>query len=229
MKAAIHQPQYIPWVPYFDKILQSDVFILLDNVQFQKNGLQNRNKIKGGQGAHWLTIPVQHHFGQFLCDTKIAGKKILKKHLKTFAANYGKALYYTEIMSLIEESFNTLSSDTLSDLCANLIMRILDYLNYKGTIVKSSELNTKGHAGKRLINICKELDAGVYLSGSGGHNYLYVDAFEKAGIQVEFQSYQNQIYPQCFPNLGFYPDLSVIDLLFNTGHQSLEIIEKGRL
>jgi len=227
-RITIHQPQYIPWVPYFDKILQCDEFVFLDDVQFQKNGLHNRNQIKGPQGAQWLTVPVKHKFGQLICETRIADKRELSKHLKTLEMNYKKAARFDEIFTLIKDSYETVS-DNLSDFCCELIMRFLDYLGYGGKIVKSSILGVSGKASDLVLNICCARQADIYLSGQGGKGYLELEKFEAGGICVEFQNYQSQPYRQCFPNVGFCKDLSIIDLLFNEGKNSLSIIDKGRV
>ena len=227
-RITIHQPQYIPWVPYFDKILRCDEFVFLDNVQFQKNGLQNRNQIKGPQGAQWLTIPVKHSFGQLICETQIANRKELNKHLKTLEMNYKKAPYFDEVFALISDSYKS-TSGNLSDFCCEIIIKSLNYLGYEGQIVKNSGLSVEGKASDLVLNICKKCKADIYLSGQGGKDYLDLGEFEKAGIRVEFQKYQSQEYHQCFPQAGFYKDLSVMDLLFNEGQNSLTIIENGRI
>lgn len=224
---AIHQPQYIPWVPYFDKILRSDVFVFLDNVQFQNNGLQNRNMIKGPQGAQWLTLPVKHSFGQLISETKIDGDKARQKHLKTMEMNYKKAPYYEEIFDIISKALNN-ANDNLSDINCNLVEKILDYLDYRGETHRNSELGVEGKGSELILNICKKTGADIYLSGQGGKNYLDMGAFEKSGIKLEFQTYANREYGQCFPKAGFCPNLSIVDLLFNEGKNSLALITAGR-
>ncbi len=228
IKAAIHQPQYIPWIPYFDKILQSDIFILLDNVQFQKNGLQNRNRLKGAMGVHWLTLPVRHKLGQLICETKIADVKILKKHLKTFETNYKKAAYFSEIMELLKENYEY-QSENLSVFCCDIIENILKYLNYQGKIYKNSKILVNGKESELILNICKTIKADIYLSGQGAKSYLDINSFVAAGIKVEFQKYNNPSYTQCFAKTDFDPDLSILDLLFNVGNESLTVIESGRV
>lgn len=227
-KVTIHQPQYIPWVPYFDKILQCEVFIFLDNVQFQKNGLQNRNWIKNPQGPQWLTIPVKHRFGQLICETRIADQKALSKHLKTIEINYKKAPCFDKIFPLISETFSH-TQENLSQLCCDLIVKFLNYLGYKGQIYKNSELRVKGKGSELVLNICREIKADTYFSGQGGKNYLDLEAFAECGIRVEFQNYKEQRYSQCFPKAGFCPGVSIVDLLFNKGKESLAIIKKGRI
>lgn len=227
-RITIHQPQYIPWVPYFDKILQCDEFVFLDDVQFQKNGLQNRNQIKGPQGSQWLTIPVKHNFRQLICETRIVSKKEVTNHLKTLGMNYKKAPYFDEIFALMTDCYEIMS-DNLSDFCCALIVKYLDYLGYEGQILKSSDLNVDGKASDLVLSICMECQADIYLSGQGGKDYLDLEKFEEAEICLEFQNYQAQEYRQCFPEAGFCQNLSIIDLLFNEGKNSLAIIENGRI
>ena len=227
-RITIHQPQYIPWIPYFDKIFRCDEFVFLDNVQFQKNGLQNRNQIKGPQGSQWLTIPVKHNFGQLICETRIANKKEMAKHLKTLGMNYKKAPYFDEIFALMIDSYETMSDD-LSAFCCELIVKFLGYLGYGGRIVNNSDLGADGKASDLVLNICRKCEADIYLSGQGGKDYLDLEKFEEAEIRVEFQNYQTQEYQQCFTEAGFYKDLSIVDLLFNEGKNSLTIIENGRI
>ncbi|MBU1996568.1 MAG: WbqC family protein, partial [Candidatus Omnitrophica bacterium] len=106
MIVSIHQPQYLPWLGYFDKIIRSDVFVLLDNVQFKKNDWQNRNKIKTSQGAQWITVPIIHDFGQSISDTQTNNTVNWKEeHLKTLTINYSKSKYFKKYISLFEEAY----------------------------------------------------------------------------------------------------------------------------
>lgn len=225
---SIHQPQYLPWVPYFDKILRADLFVLLDNVQFQKNGLQNRNQIKTPHGITWLTVPVKHHFGQLICQTEIADPSNLGKHLKTLEFAYRKSRFFDEIRALVTPVLED-HSNRLVDLNNTLIHNFLDYLGFTGEVVKASALDVTGEGSDLILNICRKLNATEYLSGAGGKNYMKIEEFERAGIRVVFQKYQNGVYPQLFAEQGFIPDLSVIDMLFNVGKESRSLIEKGRL
>lgn len=225
---AIHQPQYLPWIPYFDKILRADQFVLLDNVQFQKNGLQNRNQIKTPHGVSWLTVPVKQHLGQLIGETEIADPNILGKHLKTLEFAYKKSPFYAEMMNLITPALEKHFS-RLADLNNSLILIFLDYLGFTGEVVKASTLGVSGFGSDLVLDICRKLGATEYLSGPGGKNYMKLEEFEHAGIRVVFQEYKNVSYPQLFAEQGFAPDLSVIDLLFNLGRDSRPVIEKGRL
>lgn len=224
----IHQPQYLPWVPYFDKILRSDVFVILDNVQFQKNGLQNRNQIKTVNGVTWLTVPVQHSFGQAISETKIADQKQVHKHLKTIEMAYKKSPYYAEIIELVRPVIEA-DHTFLSNLNCELLGNFLGYLEYKGDVIKASELGVTGKGSDLVLNICKTLNADVYISGAGGKDYMKLEDFENSNIKVVFQEYKNVEYPQLFQEQGFVRDLSILDLLFNNGKESIGFIEKGRI
>lgn len=213
---AIHQPQYLPWLPYFSKIFFSDCFVILDNVAFQKNGLQNRNQIKTAQGKSWLTVPVTHSFSQSIQDTKIANKKILCKHLKTIEMNYRKSPYFDEVWSFI---FPILSDNHLylSQLNISLINAILLFLDYNGTICLASSMNISGKKSELIRNICIAAGAKKYISGMGGKTYLDLDDFNKHNIEVVFQNIYLPEYPQLHPTQPFFNDLSIIDILFNQG------------
>lgn len=226
--ASIHQPQYIPWVPYFDKILQSDVFIFLDSVQFQKNGVQNRNQIKMDGKAVWLTVPVRQNLDQTIAETKIANPAALKKHLKSLEINYRKAPFFTEVMALLEGPLSE-GCEQLSRLNVKIIKNILSYLDCHVDVRESSAMSSGGHSTELLVNLCCEVGAEAYLSGQGGRNYLDLDSFRRAGVELRFQNYSNQPYPQFLSNGGFIENLSIVDLLFNCGPDSRSVIEAGRL
>ncbi|MFQ3675105.1 MAG: WbqC family protein [Endomicrobiia bacterium] len=223
MKISIHQPQYLPWAGYFNKILNSDIFVILDDVQYKKNEWQNRNRIKSSSGELWLTVPVHYTFGQKINEIKIDNKIFWsKKHLKSIELNYKRAPFFNEIFPLVEK---VLSKEYiyLVDINVELIKIILNYLEINKKIVKSSEYKIVGEKTLRLINICKTFGADIYLSGQGGKDYLVEEEFKKNGIKLEFQEYKVKEYPQLFN--GFIPNLSILDILFNCGkEQTLKII-----
>ncbi len=97
MIVSVHQPQYLPWLGYFDKIERSDIFVFLDNVQFKKNEWQNRNKIKTSEGWQWLSVPVIHKFMQKISEVKINNTVWWgKKHLNALVTNYSKAPFFKD-------------------------------------------------------------------------------------------------------------------------------------
>jgi hypothetical protein len=218
MIVTIHQPSYLPWIPFLEKGLRSDVFVMLDNVQFEKNSEQNRNRIKTEHGELWLTVPVSRNSETLLCDIEIPRTETawIRKHRRTIEQNYRKAPYYPEVA---EPLFALLQHGWTKLLDLNLAVDrlFLEMAGFGGRIVRASELNVSGSNWERLLNICRALDPQTYLSGISGHQYLNLDAFEAAGIQVLFQQYQHRDYPQRFPQAGFTPRLSALDLFMNVG------------
>ena len=218
MKIAIHQPQYLPWLPYFLKIEDSDIFILLDSVEFQKNGLQNRNQIKSAQGAHWLTVPVKQQLGQKILDVKIDNKiNWRRKHFQTIHHCYHKAasfkFYAPYLESLYEREWVN-----LNELNIELITMLMSWMNIHTPILRSSQMKAIGSSSDLVLNLCLEVGGSCYFSGLGGKNYLNQDAFQDAGLQIFYQDLKlPDAYPQMFPQVGFINHLSALDILFNCG------------
>jgi hypothetical protein len=226
MIVSIHQPQYLPWLGYFDKIARCDIFIFLDNVQFKKNEWQNRNKIKTDQKWQWLSVPVIHSFGQKINEVEINDTvRWGKKHLQALATNYSKAPFFKEHLDFFMKTYGQ-EWRRLLDINLHLIhylVKALDISDKKFRL--ASEYQSREGPTERLVDLCKLVGAEVYLSGQDGAQYLDLDEFKKEGIQVIFQSYKHPLYPQLFGE--FEPYLSVVDLLFNCGPESLSILRKG--
>jgi len=218
MIISIHQPQYIPWLPYFTKIDKSDLFIFLDSVDFQKNGLQNRNEIKTGQGRNWLTIPVNHKSGQKISETTMPQKvNWKKKHMQTFRSCYGKSEFFSFYEPYLE-TFYEKEWENLADLNIELTLKMMEWLGIDTPTLNSSDMGIETTASELVLDICRENGATKYLTGSGGKSYLVLDDFALAGIEVEFIDNKLPVsYKQLFPKLGFENDLSAVDLLFNCG------------
>ncbi|MFH1878114.1 MAG: WbqC family protein [Candidatus Omnitrophota bacterium] len=226
MRAAIHQPQYLPWLGYFDKMDQSDIFVLLDDVQYKKNEWQNRNRIRTPDGWQWLTVPVIYKFGQLIKDIKIdKTRKWGEKHLKSISINYSKALYFDRYFPFFEESLGR-EWTYLMDINNHFIEYFRKELGIKAPVVLSSGMGIKTNKTQRLIDICKSLNADVYLSGGGGADYLEQEKFEENNISLEFQNYIHPAYGQAYG--GFCPYLSIADLLFCRGGDSINVIREGR-
>jgi hypothetical protein len=228
MKVAIHQPQYLPWLGYFDKIDQADCFVLLDDVQFKKNEWQNRNKIKTAAGWQWLTVPVLHRFPQRICEVRInRTDPWSRKHLQALTSNYSSAPFFDLHRPFFEEIYGR-EWTLLVDLNVVAITYLAETLGIRTKLVMASSLPVPAEleATDRLISICQAVGANTYLSGVGGREYLDLAPFEEAGIGVLFQAFQTRPYPQRFG--AFVADLSIVDLLFNCNDQSLQIIRQGR-
>lgn len=225
MKVAIHQPNFLPWGGYFKKIMTCDKFVLLDDVQFSKNSLINRNQIKTSQGALWITVPVKTtgKSEQFIRETEIAAVRDWKKgHLRSFEQNYRKAPYFEAVFDGILKFSYDRDFTLLGEFNIDLIDRICDYLNVRTDFIKSSEMNIDGKATDRLAAICQNLNADVYIHGGGSQKYHDASIFDEAGIKMQFVDFKNQAYRQIRGE--FIPSLSIVDILFNHGPDSTGII-----
>jgi hypothetical protein len=217
MKVAIHQPQYLPWLGYFDKVDQADCFVVLDTVQFKKNEWQNRNRIRTTRGWQWITVPVLHRFPQALNEVVIDNSiPWVRKHLHALIANYDGSAFFAVHRPFFEALYGQ-RWDRLSDLNLQALRYLLKAFEIETRLVLASDpdLAVEGTATARLVAICQALGADTYLSGAGGHNYLDLRQFDRAGIEVVFQDFRCPDYKQRFE--GFVPNLSIVDLLFNCG------------
>ena len=214
----------MPWLGYFDKIVKSDIFVFLDTVQFKKNEFQNRNKIKTAQGGMWLTVPVLYKYPEHIDAVKINNRiDWRKKHIRTLEINYQKAPYCHDFFPTLEE-FYAGDAESLSEVNRESVLILLRMLGvHKETKVASELGDFSKEPSERLADICKSLGADTYLSGTGGIGYLDLKPFNKKGIRVEFQNFKHPIYPQLYGD--FVPNLSLLDLLFNCGPDSLNIME----
>lgn len=232
MIVSIHQPETFPWLGFFHKIYLADTFVFLDTVQFKKNNFQNRNKIKIGEKDSWLTIPIQDHsLSTHIKDIKINWNdhKFAKKHLSTIEQNYSKSPYFKDIFPFLKDLYEK-KPEFLTDFNISFITFILDKLGIKTKVLKSSSLNLSGIASggtEVTLQICKVLGAKTYLSGSGAKVYLDQELFKKNDIEVYFQDFKHPEYKQQGGN--FIPYLSILDLYFNHGPRSLDIILEGNI
>ncbi|MBU1727284.1 MAG: WbqC family protein [Candidatus Omnitrophica bacterium] len=227
MILSAHQLHYLPWLRYFHKIAESDVFVVMDNIQFNKNGWQNRNKIKCSSGWMYLTIPIYNKFQQRIDEVKIDNTQNWRsKHWNALLCNYSKAPYFKEYKSFFEGVFSK-DWDSLNDINYEMFYFYLDVLGIKTKIVKASDLNIEGKDTVRLANICKALGADPYHSGAYALEvYLDEKVMNDAGIKVTLQDWHCPQYEQQFMKAGFVPDLAIVDLIFNHGPKSADIILK---
>jgi hypothetical protein len=221
MKLSIMQPAYLPWMGYFNRILRSDIHVILDHVSIDENSktkFANRNKVRTPGGWTWLTVPIRSkgkHGCLLLNEVSIEPNTPWpKKHLGAIIANYSRTPYFSDHRDFFEEVY-TRDWDKLLD----LVQVTTDYLRacvgIDCPVLKSSELGVSGQKDELILNICKELGAKSYISGPFGRDYLDAFAFSECGIELVFHEYQHPSYDQAFP--GFEPYMSVIDLLFNHG------------
>ncbi len=225
MRIGILQPGYLPWLGFFEQIYKSDVFVIYDDVQYDKGGWRNRNRIKTANGAQWLTVPVIVKFedvpliSAVQIDNKLDWRK---KHLLSIKQNYSKAPYYREYIDIFENAYSK-EWKYLVDIDMHFILKLLEALGISDKkIVRSSTLNVTGARIERLSNICKIFKADIFYEGTAGKNYIDEKNFLEYGIKIEYQDYKHPVYNQLYGE--FIPYLSVIDLLFNHGKESLLIL-----
>lgn len=223
---SIRQPGYLPFSGFFKKIQSSDVFVFLDDVQFEKNDWDNRNKIRTAEGSMWLTVPILHEFGQKLNEVRIANSQPWnKKHQKTIKYSYSKAPFFSQYWDTIESILEK-KWDKLIDLNYALIEYFIAELGIKNKIVRSSDLKINASGSEKLLRICQALNGTAYLSGELGRNYLNEKIFEDSNIRVIYEKYEHPVYSQIHGQ--FLPNMSIIDLLFNEGAKSSDIIKNAR-
>jgi len=223
MIVAAHQPQYLPWLGYFDKIDRADVFVLLDDVQFKKNEWQNRNRIKTAQGWQWLTVPVLYKYPQRIAEVAINNTvKWQHKHSQAILTNYRKAPFYEFLDTVFQEAFSS-SWSFISELNTVLVMGLVKVLGIQTPLHLSSDLgNLPEDPDKRLIAVIKHFGGHAYLAGNGGREYMDLQKYRNHQIEVIFQDFEHPVYDQLFGE--FVPNLSVIDLILNHGERSLSIL-----
>lgn len=227
MIAAIHQPHYLPWLRYMAKVALADVFVLLDDVQYTKNGWQNRNRIKTANGWTYLTVPVHAHLTDRILDVRVARTPWRDQHWKSLRAAYGRAPYFRRHAAFFE-AFYAEDWSQLVDLNLASLEYLRSALGLRTPLVRASALGVPGHGTDRLVRICQSLGATVYLSGAyAAHSHLDPSAFEASGIGLAVLEWECPTYPQCHPKAGFVPDLSVVDLLFNVGEDAREVLLRG--
>lgn len=229
MILAAHQPQYLAYTGYFDKIDQADIFILLDTVQYKKNEWINRNRIKGPEGEVFLTVPVSFNFGDSINQVKISADKPWKrKHLGTIDALYAKASYKSKFRTIFEELLSE-DRDNLAELNINIIKKMVELLDINNTeIFIASELDeTPDHPDLRLIEYCRRLKCQTYLAGAGGRDYMNMNYWKEAGIEVRFQDFLETERLQLYE--GFIPNLSIADLYMNLGPEASNFLREIRI
>jgi len=213
---------------YFDKIDRADVFVLLDTVQYKKNEWQNRNRIKTANGPQWLTVPVCFRYPQLIQEVEINNRERWQhKHWQALKTNYARAPYWDFLKPFFEEILDQ-PWEKIAPLNITVVRRLCELLGIETPIHIASELGTfPEDPDERLIAITRHFGADTYLAGSGGYNYMNLDAYRSAGIKVIFQEFRHPVYRQLFSD-EFISHLSVIDLVFNHGPESLNIIRSTR-
>ena len=227
MKVAIMQPTYLPWIGYFALMESVDIFIILDSVQFSKRSWQQRNQIKTESGPKWLTVPVisKGRREQLITDVEIdRSGKFPNNHINMIRQSYRSAPYFEKYS---EELFKLLRENTkpLSILTIQLILLFRKILNINTEIRYSSEFTTTGSKDELLAELCHHVGATEYISPPGSRGYLNAsNFFIERDITVNYSKFNHPQYKQLYGD--FLPFMSVVDLLFNYGIDSLPMIKK---
>ena len=228
-KIAIMQPTYLPWIGYFGLISSVDCFVVLDSVQFARRSWQQRNQIKTSNGSMWLTLPVisKGLYDQKIVDVKLDnGKNYFSEHIKSIYYNYSKTAFYQEDCDKIFKSIDFDNCSYLVDATIPIIKNCCKILGIKTQILRSSEFNLNGVKDEFLVNICKFLNADEYISPPGSKVYLEESSrFDEANIGVSYINFTHPVYPQI--NGEFLPYMSIVDLIFNCGPDSMDFISAG--
>lgn len=225
-----HQPEYLPYLGYIYKIARADKFILVDHIQYLQKSYQNSNRIRtatGEEGFTWLTVPVITHDRRYqkINEVKIDNSTAWgKKHWRTIYLNYKNTPFFENYQDFFEKLY--LKKWTkLADLTETIIYYLAEQLDIKTPICKSSDFNFKGQKTDLLIEMCQALKADTYLSGNGARCYVEEEKFKIKGLNHVFSDFHHPAYTQKFK--PFVPNLSAIDLLFNYGKASGEIIKNA--
>lgn len=216
---AIHQPNFLPWLGYFNKIANADVFVVLDNVQFAKTGgtWTNRVRLRINGDARWVTVPVVRDYRgvRTIGEMTIASGPWRAKLIQTLQAAYGRAPHFGAVLPfiqpLIAEATDELLRYNLIAIRALAAALGLDRTRF----VLASELDVSGRGTDLLVALVKAVDGGVYLCGGGAAGYQEDQKFAQAGIQLVYQTFRHPAYAQ--GDLPFVPGLSIVDALMHCG------------
>jgi hypothetical protein len=228
---AAHQPHYLPWLGYLDKLARCDVFVVMDDLQFEPQNFQNRQRLKLADGPHWQIVPlVRHAQSDRICDLRIDNTGKGSRHhwqhrtWRTLEVHYGRAAWFERYARDLEDVFARRWTHLL-ELDLHMLELARNWFGIRVPIIRSSSLNLRGAKTARIIDFCTKLGAGVYLSGRGGSTgYLDVDALAAAGITPMWQRFRHPVYPQRYPHTGFASHLGFLDLLLNCGPDAIVIL-----
>jgi hypothetical protein len=215
---AIHQPNFFPWLGYFDKLRSCQVFVFLDGVAYPKSGsgmgsITNRVRIRVGNEARWIRCPVVRRSGvQRICDVEIdQSSDWRRKLLRTIELNYKQAVEFARVMWLLESLIHH-ATISLAEFNMNAIKTIAPMMGAEPRYVQQSRLDTKSHSTELLIEITRAVGGSTYLCGGGSAGYLDPPLFDQRGVSLVYQNYAAKPYGD---RGKFIPGLSVIDYLMN--------------
>ncbi len=227
-RVVLSQPFFFPWVGLFEQIRLADHFLHYDDVQFSKGSFTNRVQIKTADGWKWLTVPLADlHLGQLIKDVTVDERQPWRRdHLGMLQQAYRGAPHCREMLEIVEAVYARRDL-ALGELVIDGVQRCCEYFDLSPATPfrRSSELGIAGKSWQRVLAIVKHLDGDVYVTGHGARIYLDHEAFEAAGVQVEYMDYRKQPYPQLHG--AFNPYVSILDLIANAGRDGREVICSG--
>ncbi len=228
MKIAIMQPGYIPWLGFFELMINCDLFVLLDDVQCDVKSWRNRNRIRTTCGWAWLTVPLLHKGkrGQPINETRINnGVDWRRKHLAAIEINYSRARFFREYIGFFRDLYMK-EWWYLAELDASIISFLSGAFGIATPLYRSSALGLgRLHGNQKILEICRLLGAGELYDSAGARPFIDLQLFRDNGIGVSFQQYEHPVYRQVYH--PFVPFMSALDLLFNEGDGSRSIITQG--
>jgi hypothetical protein len=226
---AIHQPSYLVWPPFVEKMQRADLFLYLDDAEYSKNSEINRNRVLSAAGPLWLTIPANAALGMRINEVRLPDVQWKSKHWKTICNCYARAPHFTPpLREALEEIYRT-AGDRLLDVNLAFTELLREWIGIHTPAMLTSTLGVHTRSSARILDLCRAVGADRYLSGPAGLDYLDLDSFERAGIEVLVQNYQHSAYPQQFRHPEFVSRLSVLDMFFNLGSHCLpEILARGK-
>jgi hypothetical protein len=229
MIVAIHQPHFLPWLGYLHRMASADLFVLLDHVQFERRNYQNRTGIRIDGAVRWLTVPViqrsqKERITEKLVDNRVGGTRAWPvSHYSTLRHAYASAPCFNQYAAALRRIYDT-RWERLVDLNQACLELLRDAFEIRTPLVRSSELAVEGARGELILDICRAVGADTLLAGMGGsRGYLDAEAFARAGVRVAFQHFMHPHYRQRGA-APFQPGLSALDVLFNCGTRSAELL-----
>ena len=231
MRVAIHQPNFLPWLGYIDKLTKSDIFLFLDDVQIPKKGSSwsNRVRILIGGRAQWITAPISRAEGhQVLKDVRFGDSNWNATLENTLRMAYSRASHYDETIVLLQKIFRYKTPE-LSDWNINTINEILKHLAIPlPKIYNSSQFNIKSASTQRLVELVNKVEGTTYLCGTGSSGYLEQGLFDNSNIEIAYQNFVEFEYPQLNTS-EFIGGLSIIDTLMMLGVEgTCKLLEMNR-
>jgi hypothetical protein len=223
-----HQPAYLPWLGLLHKAALADTFVLVDNVQFEKDSFINRNRLRSPEGWRWLTVPVlaKGHMTADMRSLRIAPRPWARKHRTAFQMFYGRTSFFAEHAPFLDDLYRQ-DWELIVDLCEDVLLYLFRVFDIGARLVRASTLGLSGTKSDLVLDLCRATGAHMFVFGALGRRYAQLDAFAAAGIQPVFQDYQHPSYPQAYP--GFVPAMNAFDLLMNMGPKSREVMMSGNL